>query len=324
MSPDERLTRRRLLLGALALGASGCASIPQAVSRSVVRRVAAPVSPRLVGPPPFPKLPAVIPWPDPSRRPDPALTARAFETPSLRPGEIVSGLYSADTFTGQVALTFDDVPKPDFIEDALKLLAAANAPATFFVVGRLVRRYPELLKRIVDAGHELGNHTYTHRSFNTLSAREIADELDRTQDAVDRALGRHHPMRLVRPPYGLPYYGPDRPRAIERSSRAIADHKACVVLWTLGSGDTVPGCTTQRVVSGLTQRFQVGTGGVLVFHPTRCARRSLRPVLRLIRHRGLRFRTVRSLLEEKYGWPLDDLAEWGPKLLAVGPSTAGR
>jgi peptidoglycan/xylan/chitin deacetylase (PgdA/CDA1 family) len=253
-----------------------------------------------------------------------SLTSRAFETPRLRRGEIVTGLYSADTFPEQIAISFDDVPKPDFTTEVIGWLAEAKVQATFFVVGRLVRRYPGLVKRIVDAGHELGNHTYTHKSWTTLSVGEITDELDRTQDAVDRALGYHYPMRLVRPPYGLPYYGPKRPRAIERASRAIAAHKACVVLWTLGSGDTVPGCTPKRMLSGLRSRFSVGTGGTLVFHPTNCTKRSLRPVLRLVREEGLRVRTVREFLEDKYGWPLDELAEWGPKLLAAGPSTAKR
>lgn len=242
----------------------------------------------------------------------------------MRKGEIVAGLYSADTFPDEISITFDDVPKPDFTIAALSMLAAANVKATFFVVGRLVRRYPGLLQRIVDAGHELGNHTYSHRSWTVLSEAEIRDELERTQDAVDRVLGRHHPMPLVRPPYGLPYYGPSRPRAIERASRAIAAQKGCVVLWTLGSGDTVPGCTPNRVLSGLKNRFAVGTGGTLVFHPTNCAKRSLKPVLDLVRERRIRVRTCRQFIEDKYGWPLDKLAEWGPKLLAKGPSTARR
>ena len=73
----------------------------------------------------------------------------------------------------------------------------------------------------------------------------------------------------------------------------------------------------------ITSRFAVGTGGVMVFHPTRCAKRSLRPVIRLVRQKKLRVRTVRQFIEDKYGWPLESLAEWGPKLVDR-PSTASR
>ena len=114
------------------------------------------------------------------------------------------------------------------------------------------------------------------------------------------------------------------PLALEKVSTAIANHKGICVLWTLGTKDRVVGCTANKVVKGLKHRFNVGTGGVMVFHPTRCAKRSLRPVFRTIKHERLRVRTVQGFVEDKYGWPLRDLSEWGPRLHAQGPTTAAR
>lgn len=332
----DTLSRRKLLeglgVGALALGAAGCAPITKIyyVNAKCPQVPGAPepepILPEKVSTAPTPKsVPSPTPKSAPSppvEAPSPTLTARAHEVPQLRAGEFVPGLYSADTFPGQVAVSFDDVPKPGFTEIALRRLKEAEVPATWFVVGRLAERHPDLVRAIVDHGHTLGNHTYDHPNLVTLSAKEIADQLDRTQDAVDKALGYHYPLRLVRPPYGLPYYGPGRPKALERVSRTIAKKKGCVALWTLGTKDTVKGCTPERVLKGLKRRFHLGTGGVMVFHPTYCAKGSLRPVFRTLKHKGLTVRTVEDLLEEKYGWPLEELSEWGPKLLERGLYTA--
>jgi peptidoglycan/xylan/chitin deacetylase (PgdA/CDA1 family) len=311
-------------LGALTLGAAGCAPITRIVHVATKCPQLPSLAPRASAPPPAPRRRASVTKRPARREAAPELTARAHEIPRLRHGEFVPGLYSKDTFAGQVAVSFDDMPKPGFTEITLRRLAEADVSATFFVVGRLVRRYPGLVKALVDAGHELGNHTYSHPSLVTLSPEEIRVELDRTQDAVDQALGYHYPLHMVRPPYGLPYYGPARPKAVERVSRAIANNKGCVALWSLGTRDTVAGCTPERVLSGLKRRFNLGTGGVMVFHPTYCAKGSLRPVFRVIESKGLRVASVRGLLEQKYGWPLETLSEWGPKLSAGGPATAKR
>ena len=320
--PTEPLSRRRLLegigLGALTLGATGCAPVTRIV-HVAAKCPQLPPQPALeTAKPSLPRPTARAPR-EPGRS---GLTARAHEVPRLRHGEIVPGLYSKDTFAGQVAVTFDDMPKPGFTEITLRRLAEAEVTATFFVVGRLVKRYPGLVKALVDAGHDLGNHTYTHPSLTTLTPEEIGDELDRTQEAVDQALGYHYPLHMVRPPYGLPYYGPARPKAVERVSRTIAAKKGCIALWSLATRDTVAGCTPDRVISGLKRRFNLGTGGVMVFHPTYCAKGSLRPVFRTIKHKGLKVTSVQALLEQKYGWPLETLSEWGPKLLQDGPTTA--
>lgn len=99
-----------------------------------------------------------------------------------------------------IALTFDDGPSNEtarFI-DALRRL---DVPATFFVCGSNVRRRPEVARLIVDAGHAIGNHTYSHPCLPLCSRARVSDEVARTQDAIGSATGEI--PTLFRPPYGL-------------------------------------------------------------------------------------------------------------------------
>ncbi len=98
-----------------------------------------------------------------------------------------------------IALTFDDGPGPA-TGRLLSTLASHDARATFFVVGPNARRYPHVLKQAAAAGHEIGNHTWSHRSLASLSPEEGRRELARTDDAVSAATGSA--PTLTRPPYG--------------------------------------------------------------------------------------------------------------------------
>ncbi|WP_084637233.1 polysaccharide deacetylase family protein [Neomicrococcus aestuarii] len=98
-----------------------------------------------------------------------------------------------------IALTFDDGPGP-YTQQLLDTLGEYNAKATFFVVGSNVDRYTETLMREAAEGHEIGNHTWSHRSLPTLSEDGVSDELESTSDAISNVLG--YAPQLVRPPYG--------------------------------------------------------------------------------------------------------------------------
>jgi peptidoglycan/xylan/chitin deacetylase (PgdA/CDA1 family) len=98
-----------------------------------------------------------------------------------------------------VALTFDDGPGPD-TGRVLDTLRKHKVPATFFVLGSRVGPYASEVAREVWDGHEVANHTWSHRQLTRLSSAEIRSELDRTAAAVERAAGVE--TRLMRPPYG--------------------------------------------------------------------------------------------------------------------------
>ncbi|MDR6226897.1 polysaccharide deacetylase family protein [Desmospora profundinema] len=100
----------------------------------------------------------------------------------------------------RVALTFDDGPDGQFTPEIMDILKREGAPATFFVVGQMVRGYPEMVKRMDEEGHVVANHTWSHSDLTRLSKKQIQKELIATNRAVEQVIGKK--MRLMRPPYG--------------------------------------------------------------------------------------------------------------------------
>jgi peptidoglycan-N-acetylglucosamine deacetylase len=99
----------------------------------------------------------------------------------------------------QVAITFDDGPDPRWTPEILDILKAANAKAAFFLVGVNAERYPGLVRRIVNEGHEIGNHTYYHPNLALCWPEHIRLELNATQLLLETITGRA--TALFRPPY---------------------------------------------------------------------------------------------------------------------------
>ena len=100
---------------------------------------------------------------------------------------------------GLIALTFDDGPDPEWTPTILDILKRENVPATFFIIGKNGQAYPDLLRRLVDEGHEIGNHTYTHPNLGEIPASLTELELNATQRLIESETGRS--TVLFRPPY---------------------------------------------------------------------------------------------------------------------------
>ena len=106
---------------------------------------------------------------------------------------------AADSGAKLLAITYDDGPGP-YTDYLLDELAARGVKATFFVAGYNAAAYPETLKRIVDEGHQLANHTYNHSNLNTLSSASITTEINSVQSLITAAGGGD--PAYIRPPYG--------------------------------------------------------------------------------------------------------------------------
>jgi peptidoglycan/xylan/chitin deacetylase (PgdA/CDA1 family) len=105
----------------------------------------------------------------------------------------------------RISLTFDDGPSPGSTERILDILGSYGVKATFFVCGRNVERYPELLRRIRAEGHGIGNHSDSHRFPYFRSASFFAREIDRAQDVIEKVAGVR--PEFFRPPFGARWIG---------------------------------------------------------------------------------------------------------------------
>ena len=118
---------------------------------------------------------------------------------------------------GLIALTFDDGPDPTWTAPILDILKQENVPATFFIIGKNGQAYPDLMRRIVNEGHEIGNHTFTHPNLGEIPLSLTELELNATQRLIESEVGRS--TVLFRPPY----FGDaeaDKPEEVEPAIRA--------------------------------------------------------------------------------------------------------
>jgi peptidoglycan-N-acetylglucosamine deacetylase len=99
-----------------------------------------------------------------------------------------------------VALTYDDGPNPPYTDAILNVLRDERVHATFFVVGQAVQAYPNIVRREVNDGNALGNHTWNHGHLVLYDPASLRETLERTDQAIYAATGRH--TRIMRPPYG--------------------------------------------------------------------------------------------------------------------------
>ncbi|WP_432358227.1 polysaccharide deacetylase family protein [Sporosarcina sp. UB5] len=106
----------------------------------------------------------------------------------------------AKTERKKVALTFDDGPDPKVTRQILETLQKHNAKATFFMLGSRVEYYPDIVNEMIEAGHELGNHTWTHADLTKLGPERIAKEIEKTSAIIEEVSGQK--VEAFRPPYG--------------------------------------------------------------------------------------------------------------------------
>ena len=100
-----------------------------------------------------------------------------------------------------IALTFDDGPHPDYTPALLDVLRAENVRATFFLLGMQAQRYPDIVRSIVEDGHQIANHSYNHRDHRDLTYAQQREDFLKAQDLIEEAAGLR--PTWVRPPYGM-------------------------------------------------------------------------------------------------------------------------
>jgi peptidoglycan-N-acetylglucosamine deacetylase len=159
---------------------------------------------------------------------------------------------------GELALTFDDGPNPLWTPRLLEMLAAHDVRATFFLLGSYAQAELELVRRIVNAGHVVGNHSWSHPDLALASRSRIREELVRTRETLEQITGA--PVRYFRPPYGS-----RRPATLaiarELGMRPVL-WNAMTTDWSEPSGERI-GERLEAKIDGLTRR---GRAANIVLH----------------------------------------------------------
>jgi peptidoglycan/xylan/chitin deacetylase (PgdA/CDA1 family) len=193
-----------------------------------------------------------------------------------------------DTSARVVALTFDDGPDPAGTRQLLDALARAEVPATFYLIGRDMAKHPDLAGAIAAAGHELGNHTYSHERMMFVSTDFVAGEVEKT-DALIRQAGYQGEITF-RPPNGkkllaLPYY--------------LDQHNRKTVMWDVEpDSDPEIGASAQRIADFTVEHTRPGS--IILLHGMYAGRDQVRlavtPIVDRLKAAGYRFVTVSDLL----------------------------
>jgi peptidoglycan/xylan/chitin deacetylase (PgdA/CDA1 family) len=188
-----------------------------------------------------------------------SLAAGGFQYASLWPtSQIFGRTLVAARRPGELALTFDDGPNPAWTPRLLDIRAANDVRATFFMVGRFAQAERALVRRILDAGHLIGNHSWNHPNLACTRSRTVHEELLRTSDTLTQIAGQ--PIRYFRPPYGA------RRPAVLRIAR---DLEMIPVLWNAMTTDwSEPSADriTQNLVKMIERNKRRGSASTIVLH----------------------------------------------------------
>jgi peptidoglycan-N-acetylglucosamine deacetylase len=197
-------------------------------------------------------------------------------------------MYKGNQTLPEIALTFDDGPDPVYGPQIQAALERYQVPATFFYIGELVQRYPEIAARAENAGFVVGNHSWDHSDLPLLSSDQVQSELSQTNNAILKATG-------VRPTLMRPPYGAVTP-AIEKQSAQV---DLSTILWDVDTLDwTRPGANViaQRVLT------DAHDGAIVLLHEGGGDRsqtvEALAQIIPALSQRGYRFVTIPQMIAD--------------------------
>jgi cellulose synthase/poly-beta-1,6-N-acetylglucosamine synthase-like glycosyltransferase/peptidoglycan/xylan/chitin deacetylase (PgdA/CDA1 family) len=193
----------------------------------------------------------------------------------------------------QIVLTFDDGPDPKYTPEILDVLEEYGVPGTFFMIGSEISKYPGLTKDVLDAGHEIGIHTFTHPDMSTKSDWRRAVEMQETQYALAGAAGVT--SMIFRPPYSSTVAALDDTNWSVMAE--MGQEGYLTVVNNLDSRDWEADVTNDDIVTAVTPSD--GDGAVLLFHDGGGDRSktasALRTVIPALQNAGYSFTTVAAL-----------------------------
>jgi peptidoglycan/xylan/chitin deacetylase (PgdA/CDA1 family) len=165
----------------------------------------------------------------------------------------------------KIYLTFDDGPTPEITQWVMNELDKVQAKATFFCIGNNVVKYPEIVTKLLQKGHQIANHSYNHaKGWNTTVADYIA-EISKTEKLLQEFTKT---KKLFRPPYG---------RITRKQINEMQALDYHIIMWTIVVGDFSQGLNPKKAIDYLSQKTQAGS--ILVFHDSVKAFPKLKQIL---------------------------------------------
>lgn len=187
-----------------------------------------------------------------------------------------------------VALTFDDGPHEKKTEQILSILDKYKVKATFFVIGENAQKNPAILRKTYEAGHEIGNHTYDHKSIYKLCGDAVAEEVDKCSQVIESIIGTR--PSLFRPPEGF---------MNDSLAKIVGDHGYNVILWKVDTYDW-KGKSAQDIFTNVIKNIK--NGDVILMHDyiwrESHTAQALDILIPYMLEQGYEFRTVSDLISD--------------------------
>ena len=184
-----------------------------------------------------------------------------YRTPFFLPLLYPSLLWRMPPDEKVVYLTFDDGPVPGPTEFVLEQLSRFAVHATFFCIGDNIRKHPDIFRRILDAGHCVGNHTVNHLNGWKVNTDRYLENV-RSFDVISAGAGLAKPVSPFRPPYGC---------ITPRQVRSLANYR--IAMWDVLTRDYDSGLSAEACLRGSVTSCREGS--IIVFHDSYKARRNM-------------------------------------------------
>ncbi len=154
----------------------------------------------------------------------------------------------------RIQLSFDDGPHPTITPQILRILKKYNQKALFFCIGKNIEKYPETAKQIVQEGHKIGNHSYSHAyTFDFFSVKKVQKELQKTNEIIEKITGTE--CTVFRPPYGV---------TNPNIAKAVKNLNMQAVGWSIRSLDTLG---DKESIKNRIKKAK--PGDIILFHDTK-------------------------------------------------------
>ena len=200
---------------------------------------------------------------------------RFFRAPLIAKLLFPSGIWKGKE-SDSIYLTFDDGPNPEVTPWVLDLLNEFQIKATFFLVGKNVKDYPELLNRIISEGHQIGNHTMNHECGTKTGINSYISSVSQAEIYIQ--------SDLFRPPYG---------KITRNQFKKLLDGGKKIVFWSWLSYDFDKNISPKKIIQ---KAKDIKGGDILVFHDSEKGfpnlKNSIIEIIEQLKSRGLKFKTL--------------------------------